>query len=837
MAYKILDDMEIREGASFEQDQDTPVGGEQALRSREGRGAAGGETDVGDVASATTAREQGRASNPMEAMGRAFASLLTPGRPSGPSASRGDVEASTAAGSNQRPEVDDPVTFVPIAESPSATDGSSGLGSAAIDSRHESEKPDEPDEHDGGEGEGKGLSEGQFKAVVELRDTMRNEFSSMIEQRMVHERLLLEQGLGAELRALHEENEELRRRVRGQEADVAKAIRVSKESVDSDAKIRAELDGVRLVAGEAAARAFDLKGELGELHGESVALKAEVKKVKDEFPSGGGASPPESKFFVDAMRSIEGSMSAMAKRMASGEVGDGKPKKLDFHDYPLFSFMAASKAPSLEGSITAVTVDQALCHKPNRDIKADVAMVAEMVKSDKLLEHFKDDVTTAGYLEVRRMSVLYLAGMGFMLVEKEGEETAESTVQRYLLQSIRYFSVISGYGKLAAVDLALSAVLDTGDTITAGGIYEFMDKEFVAPTRGERNREFTRELDSLTVAQGCLPTTMLSRAHRIYMRKYGDAKDAHKLAEQETRDLVTSSLAKQSEQYGFLKVFSDKLLDADFSAASFGTWQQQFKIYEGTDSFKVGMAAAKKTAAVKPPVKLTGKEVGGPGSRDVNMLLGHHPGELDGSGTTESLQKIMAMIAGLHPGDVGGGAPAGGVPIVPGAHGAGGLGGGGEGDAFLQRMIAAVQFNGASTQVKNDSWVAAHGVPGFKSPSAPDREKLHIGKLAKALGVEVPAGCPKDPNAYVGPNCLCNTWKQIPEENWYWAPESDEFKSGKPEYARVKPADVTKFGYYHKLGKCKACRQKAHELVREDPTKIQLLWPLSKDAVDCITLE
>ena len=814
------------------------MGGELALRSRGGRGAAGGETDVGDSASATGAREQGRASNPIDLIGRAFSGLLTPGRSSGPSASGLGVEASTAAGSNQRPEVDDPVTFVPIAESPSATDGSSGLGSAAIEAGCETEKPDEPDERDVDGGEEQKLSEAQFKAVVELRDTIRNEFTSILEQRVLHERLLIETSLGAEFQALHDENEELRRRVQGQAADVAQAVSASKASVDSDARTRAELDGVRLVAGEAATRAFELGGEIGVLYGKNAALEAEVEKVK-VLPGGGApastSSPSESKFFVDAMRSIEGSMSAMAKRITSGEGDVGGPKKLDF--YPVLSFMKASKAPSLEGSITAVTVDQALRHKPNRDVKTDVAMVADMVKADKLLEHFKDDVTTAGYLEVRRMSVLYLAGMGFMLVEKEGEETAESTVQRYLVQSIRYFSVISGYGKLAAVDLALSAALDTGDTITAGGIYEFMDKEFVAPTRGERNREFTRELDSLTVVQGCLPTTLLSRAHRIYMRKYGDARDAHKLAEQETRDLVTSNLAKQAEQHGFLKVFSDKLLDADFSAASFDTWQQQFKIYEGTDSFKVGMAAAKKASGVKPPVKLTGKEVGGPGSRDVNMLLGHHPEELDGRGTTESLQKIMAMIAGVHPGDVGGGAPAGGGPMVQGAHGASGLGGGGGGDAFLQRMIAAVQFNGAATQVKNDSWVAAHGVPGFKSPSAPDREKLHIGRLAKALGVEVPAGCPKDPNSYVGPTCLCNVWKQIPEENWYWAPESDEFKSGKPEYARVKPADVVKFGYFHKLGKCKACRQRAHELVREDPTKIQLLWPLAKDAVDCITLE
>ena len=111
------------------------------------------------------------------------------------------------------------------------------------------------------------------------------------------------------------------------------------------------------------------------------------------------------------------------------------------------------------------------------------------------------------------------------------------------------------------------------------------------------------------------------------------------------------------------------------------------------------------------------------------------------------------------------------------------------------------------------------------------------GKLCVAYGLEPSKDCPMDPHAMVGPECPCNLWRKVPAENWYFSPASDEFKSGKPECSRVKPADLKDFGYYHKLGKCKTCYAKAHEMGKADTNKLGLLVPLPKGATDCMTVE
>ena len=76
----------------------------------------------------------------------------------------------------------------------------------------------------------------------------------------------------------------------------------------------------------------------------------------------------------------------------------------------------------------------------------------------------------------------------------------------------------------------------------------------------------------------------------------------------------------------------------------------------------------------------------------------------------------------------------------------------------------------------------------------------------------------------------------VPEDAWYWNPQSEEFKSGKPEYAKVKPLDLMTFGYMHKLGKCRTMRAKAHAKAKENPALISLLVPLPKGTKDCITI-
>ena len=208
------------------------------------------------------------------------------------------------------------------------------------------------------------------------------------------------------------------------------------------------------------------------------------------------------------------------------------------------------------------------------------------------------------------------------------------------------------------------------------------------------------------------------------------------------------------------------------------------------------------------------------GSRGINVLLGEHPREFDsddgddsGSGGADFMRKVATNLLGVAPGDLG--EPKGKVDDTQ----------------LLRRLIAAV-----TREQKNEQWVEAHGVPGFAAPSDERREPLHIGKISAALGIKLSPDIPKSVDAYVGPLCPCAHLKGIPAENWYYSPRSEEFKSGKPEYTRQPTAEVTKFGYYHKLGKCRRMREEAHKLGRKDPANIALLTPLPRGCPDCISL-
>jgi len=98
----------------------------------------------------------------------------------------------------------------------------------------------------------------------------------------------------------------------------------------------------------------------------------------------------------------------------------------------------------------------------------------------------------------------------------------------------------------------------------------------------------------------------------------------------------------------------------------------------------------------------------------------------------------------------------------------------------------------------------------------------------------VPAKCPKDPSALVGPECPCGQIRGTGDDNWYYAPGSDEFKSGDPKFTK-RPAMGEKFGYYHKLGKCKVLRAEAHKLAKRDAAHIPLLSPLPRECGDCLS--
>lgn len=548
----------------------------------------------------------------------------------------------------------------------------------------------------------------------------------------------------------------------------------------------------------------------------------EMRQQLDAVTTGNGkgsaAPSPEStdlRVAVQAMTELAGTMTRLYGESPERKTLFTSPGKGEEPVLP-FPFMEASEMKELAGVKTGVSVGDALANKPNRDVKGDMMMAYAQMAEDKLLVSFDDSLTFSGYVEQRVKLVRKLAAMAYTLLEKEGREAAQATVTRHLQQSLEYFATSTGYAKLGVV----VAELETAEErVTAVTTLNMLDLQFASASKVGRAREITQQLNELTMANGIVPSAAISKCKLLIKRRLGSTAD-QELLDSEVRTFITEMIRGQTNSHPCLKPFDDKLLDTEFADQPLSKWQAQFALYEKTPSFQEGLHRAQGTPVV-PRAK--GKETGSAGARGVNALLGYSPTEVtDTEGNqTAVLQKILSMVAGIPPNDT-----------VKG----GGSAGGGDGEGYLARLIAMVEQN--VPQALNDAWVKQHGMIGFKAPSASDREQLHVGKICRAIGVEVPKGCPVDPQAYVGFLCPCNQMKGIPEEHWYYAPMSDEFKSGKPEFSRVKPVDVKVFGWMHKLGKCKALRAEAHKKAKEDPAKhIDLLAPLPRGTKDCVTIE
>ena len=148
--------------------------------------------------------------------------------------------------------------------------------------------------------------------------------------------------------------------------------------------------------------------------------------------------------------------------------------------------------------------------------------------------------------------------------------------------------------------------------------------------------------------------------------------------------------------------------------------------------------------------------------------------------------------------------------------------------------VAAV--GAARRPPQDDEWVKKHGVEGFKSPADMNRDALHIGEICKAAGIKVPANCPKDPQAFVGPECPCSVLRGLKPEDWFHMPGSPSWLKLEESQRRVKPVDKKDAGFYHKLGRCRTMRAKAHELAKADSSLQHLLKPLEKFCKDCLTV-
>ncbi|KAL3929479.1 MAG: hypothetical protein SGPRY_001946 [Prymnesium sp.] len=190
-------------------------------------------------------------------------------------------------------------------------------------------------------------------------------------------------------------------------------------------------------------------------------------------------------------------------------------------------------------------------------------------------------------------------------------------------------------------------------------------------------------------------------------------------------------------------------------------WQAQFRIYGKQPGF---------AESFMPSQLGNGEEAAGgsskPPKEPVRMMSG-----------TDFMRKVASSLLGVAPGDLG-------EPK-----------GKSEDDTkFLRRLIAAVTRE--HRRMSSGGWRLIGFLALLHHPNE-RREPLHIGKISAAVDIKLSPDIQKSVD---GPLlCPCAHLNGVPAENWYYSPRSEEFKSGKPEFTRQPTAEVTKFGYYHKL--------------------------------------
>ena len=527
---------------------------------------------------------------------------------------------------------------------------------------------------------------------------------------------------------------------------------------------------------------------------------------------------------------IAGAMLSVMQKYQPPKVDSGV--NVDVLGGVVFDFMAASEHDMLRNFVTEITPAVAFGRMPNPNSRDDSRQFYSKMGASTLMSGFNDDVTHAKFVVLRNTLLADLAGLAYHTILMQGSgfsskeqavAMARSTAARYMNDAIKHQAGISK--KMSVVNIQISALESTrkGEEVTVKYMVGLLEKEYVAATPFALQSEIHDRIKSITFERGYTPSSMVIELQTVLLQRWGPDHKAR--IEDEVRAHVMQNVGALVETHPAMRAINDKIMDISFSKAPLDEWVVQFKNYESQESFRAALAAIA-TAGSTGGRKVASKQVA---TNGVAAMMGNHPREFDEDDDQEpptrselgALREILGSLAGLAPKDL----QSNGAPSTA------------ERD-LLRRLIAAVGEGLRSEPPRYDAaWVAAEGVPGYAPPDDKDRPPLHIGKVCKALGWTIDPGCPKDPRALVGPTCVCNTnVHHLDASQWFYHPKSQEFKSGKAEFCRPVPPDLTTFGYYHGFGKCKHVAKAAHKHVKANPASVDILTPLPRGVKDCVTI-
>jgi hypothetical protein len=453
-------------------------------------------------------------------------------------------------------------------------------------------------------------------------------------------------------------------------------------------------------------------------------------------------------------------------------------------------FMAHSKAPALAEHNTKVRVAEVIDATPTS--KAETKSFMLSVGSALPFAQFLDTITHHEYVDRRRELVLAMAVTANLQKDRADGIKAADRIASKALKSIDLTKDAEGRQMLAKIQRSVVDYGRNGQSPSLTMILDEMDLEFAKVTAMERDHEIKNQLDAISVVKHA-PSVMVSLAQSLYMQQYQSIADTavrQRVVLRDVQSLVSEKIRTGASQYEWMDPFRQKLLDTGFQRASMSEWVAQFKVYESTAEFRRGQQDAARATPGDSKRAMMNKGKG------INAVHDEDGG--DDAGSIAAIGELRTTI--------------------------------GE----LQAKIAALsgtQQGPGSPSWRTIEWVATFGVVGYPAPGDSQRKPLKVGLIWRKAGVTIPAGCPKEPMALVGFHCPCNHFRKIPEDMWFYHPDSRQFKDG----ANAKPPPGAKnFGWMHALSKCMHAYAEAHKLARADPTLKYLLDPLPMGCVDCI---
>ena len=453
-------------------------------------------------------------------------------------------------------------------------------------------------------------------------------------------------------------------------------------------------------------------------------------------------------------------------------------------------FMASSKAPALAEHNTKVRVAEVIDATPTS--KAETKSFMLSGGSALPFAQFLDTITHHEYVDRRRELVLAMAVTANLQKDRADGIKAADRIASKALKSIDLTKDVEGRQMLAKIQRSVVDHGRNGQSPSLTMILDEMDLEFAKVTAMERDHEIKNQLDAISVVKHS-PSVMVSLAQSLYMQQYQSITDAtvrQRVVLRDVQSLVSEKIRIGASQYEWMDPFRQKLLDTGFQRASMSEWVAQFKVYESTAEFKRGQQDAARMAPSDSRRTVVNKGKG------INAVFNEEGGESDGS--IAAIGELQATI--------------------------------GE----LQAKIAALsgtQQGPGSPSWRTLEWVARFGVVGYPAPGDTQRKPIKVGIIWRKAGIAIPASCPKEPSAMVGFHCPCNHIRKIPEDMWFYHPDSQQFKDGANS---VPPPGARNFGWMHALAKCMHAYAEAHKLARADPALKYLLDPLPMGCVDCI---